>query len=60
VGKAEAGAGGVRASDPEAVRGRAGRDRGVCVMICLAARVSVTEESGAGKPHAGICAGGAG
>jgi hypothetical protein len=28
--------------------------------IAIAARVSMTEEPGAGKPHAGICAGGAG
>ena len=32
---------------------KAGRNR-------LSARVNITEEPGAGKPHAGICAGGAG
>ncbi len=29
-------------------------------MLVLSARVSMAEEPGAGKPHAGICAGGAG
>jgi hypothetical protein len=30
------------------------------VKVCLTARVTMTEEPGAGKPHAGICAGGIG
>jgi hypothetical protein len=29
-------------------------------MIVIAARVNITEEPGAGIPHAGICAGGIG
>jgi group II intron reverse transcriptase/maturase len=35
-------------------------NRGACVKSCLSTRVSMFEEPGAGKPHAGICAGGAG
>jgi hypothetical protein len=37
-----------------------GMKSGACVKACSSARVSMTEEPGAGKPHAGICAGGAG
>ena len=37
-----------------------GNESGACVKACTSARVSMTEEPGAGKPHAGICAGGAG
>jgi hypothetical protein len=35
-------------------------NRGVCVKSRFTARVSMIEEPGAGKPHAGICAGGVG
>ena len=35
-------------------------ESGACVKNCSTARVSMIEEPGAGKPHAGICAGGAG
>jgi len=38
----------------------AGGESGACVSVGLATRVSMFEEPGAGKPHAGICAGGAG
>jgi hypothetical protein len=36
------------------------KESGACVMNCTSARVSMIEEPGAGKPHAGICAGGVG
>jgi hypothetical protein len=35
-------------------------ESGACVKVCLTARVTITEEPGAGKSHAGICAGGIG
>ncbi len=35
-------------------------ESGGCVRICLTTRVSMFEEPGAGKSHAGICAGDAG
>jgi hypothetical protein len=37
-----------------------GNESGACVKNRSTARVSMIEEPGAGKPHAGICAGGAG
>jgi hypothetical protein len=41
-------------------RGGQGMKSGVCEKARSSARVSMTEKPGAGKPHAGICAGGAG
>ena len=35
-------------------------ESGACVRASLTTRVSMFEEPGAGKPHAGICAGGVG
>ena len=36
------------------------KESGACVKACLIARVTMTEEPGARKPHAGICVGGIG
>jgi len=36
---------------------QSGNESGACVKACTSARVSIIEEPGAGKPHAGICAG---
>jgi hypothetical protein len=36
------------------------KESGACVKNRFTARVSMIEEPGAGKPHAGICAGGVG
>ena len=57
--KAEKAVGKLCVSTPYAAD-QAGRDSGACVKVCLATRVSMFEEPGAGKSHAGICAGGAG
>ena len=55
----QAGAEGVCLSSADSFQ-PGGMNRRACVKTCASARVSVTEEPGAGKPHAGICAGGAG
>ena len=55
----EQGAGAICVS-PTLSTGQSDRESGTCVMDLFSARVSTTEESGAGKLHAGICAGGAG
>ena len=36
------------------------KPKGVCFTVAPCAQASTTEEPGAGKPHAGVCAGGAG
>ena len=52
----QAGVGGVRVSGTHPIQEGAS-ESGACVKTCSSARVSMTEEPGAGKPHAGICAG---
>ena len=56
LGRNQAGAGGVCLSGPYPTQS-GGIESGACVKTCSSARVSMTEEPGAGEPHAGICAG---
>ncbi len=55
----QTGIGDVCFSDAHPVRSD-GMESGACVKAHPSVRVSMTEEAGAGKPLAGICAGGAG
>jgi hypothetical protein len=59
VGWDKAGTGGVCLSCTDPHQSDA-NESGACVKNRSTARVSMIEEPGAGKPHAGICAGGAG
>ena len=55
--KAETGAGAVRVSNTNTAA-PSDSVSGAYVRASFTTRVSMTEEPGAGKPHAGICAGG--
>jgi len=59
LGTAQTGTGDLSVSDPQRGHER-DTESGACVKARTSARASTTEEPGAGKPHAGICAGGAG
>jgi hypothetical protein len=57
--EAEKGIGTLCVSEADSLGG-AENESGARVKARLATRVSMSEEPGAGKPHAGICAGGVG
>ena len=59
MGEIETGSGAVCVSKALSV-GQSDRESGACVKDLLSARVSMTEEPGARKSHAGICTGDAG
>jgi hypothetical protein len=56
VAGSHAGIGGLCLPRPDPVAS-GGNESGACVKTCSSARVSMIEESGAGKLHAGICVG---